>query len=93
MEFSFPMVQKYEWICMVVFGNSLERSLHVGTNKMDIWPWRVEFSCLWVIAAAIKIIPKMETIAAAIKTIPKMEIIAAAMIAVFGIDSCCSSIW
>jgi len=54
---------------------------------VDVWggvsilPYAVvEFSCLWVIAAAIKIILKMETIAAAIKTILKMEIIAAAAI-------------
>ena len=28
---------KHEWICMVGFGNSLEWSVHVGTNKIDIW--------------------------------------------------------
>jgi len=50
------------------------------SQDMQIALFVAEFLCLWVIAAAIKIIPKMETIAAA-------------MIAVFGIDSCCHLIW
>jgi len=57
MEFSFPMVQKYEWICMVGFGNSLEWSLHVGTNKIDIWPWG---SMLWWQTQPYKLLNSLE---------------------------------
>ena len=57
MEFSFPMVQKYEWICMVGFGNSLEQSLHISTNKMDIWPWG---SMLWWQTQPYKLLNSLE---------------------------------